>query len=76
MVDRYTKIMLTIIAVALVILAAEQMTSRVNAQIDSCGTQQNPCAIALGVVHHTGLCEYCGAERYNACLVRDVSDVQ
>ena len=45
MTDRYTKIMLTVIAVALTTIASRQFLETAEAQTPPCGAQMNPCAV-------------------------------
>ena len=45
MVDRYTKIVLTIIASALAVLALEQAVPKAVALGDGCGGINNPCYV-------------------------------
>lgn len=47
MADRYTKIVLTVIAFALVALVAQQAVPRAGAQGLECGSIRNPCHIAF-----------------------------
>jgi hypothetical protein len=44
MIDKYTKAVLTVIAVALLLLVAENLMQRANAQ-SGCGTFQQPCVV-------------------------------
>lgn len=47
MIDRYTKAVLTIIAIALVVLVVQDITKRSVAQDAGCGGYgQSPCAVA------------------------------
>jgi hypothetical protein len=46
MTDRYTKIVLTVIAASLVTLAVQQALPRAHALGDACGAPQNPCYVA------------------------------
>jgi hypothetical protein len=46
MVDRYTKGVLTVIAVALTAIAIERSTSPAHAQMPSCGNAGNPCYVS------------------------------
>jgi hypothetical protein len=46
MVDRYTKTVLTVIALSLAALAIEQAAPPARAQEAGCGTQRNPCFVA------------------------------
>lgn len=47
MIDRYTKTVLTVIAVALVGLLAVQLTPRANAQMAGCGgSTGSPCYVS------------------------------
>ncbi len=43
MADRYTKIVLTVIAVALSIIAIQQVTSVAQSQSGMCGSASKPC---------------------------------
>ena len=43
--DRYTKIVLTLIAALLTIIASELATPRAGAQRGDCGAENNPCFI-------------------------------
>jgi hypothetical protein len=45
MVDTYTKIVLTVIAMALVAIVAQTAMQQANAQMDGCGAYRNPCAV-------------------------------
>ena len=45
MIDRYTKIVLTIIAVSLAGLLVSQLMSNAMAQGSSCGSRQDPCYV-------------------------------
>ena len=47
MLDRYTKIILTIIAVALVGLFVQNATSSANARDHDCGTFFKPCHVIV-----------------------------
>lgn len=51
MTDRYTKAVLTVIAAALVLIAAQLGTPRATAQFgDGCGEDmRNPCYVATGL---------------------------
>jgi hypothetical protein len=50
MTDRYTKAVLTVIAVALVLIALQLGTPRATAQFgDGCGGQTNPCYVNTGL---------------------------
>jgi hypothetical protein len=46
MIDTYTKAILTVIALALVLLTVENLTYQAKAQQSACGSWQNPCAVA------------------------------
>lgn len=45
MTDRYTKIVLTVIAAALVALTAERLVAPAEAESKSCGALDAPCAM-------------------------------
>jgi hypothetical protein len=45
MIDRYTKIVLTIIAVSLAGLMVSQMMPKAMAQGSGCGSRQDPCYV-------------------------------
>lgn len=45
MIDRYTKVVLTVIAVSLVALVCQNLSTTASAQNDSCGTAKNPCFV-------------------------------
>lgn len=45
MIDRYTKVVLTVIAVALSGICIGQLTPRAQAQGDGCGRNGNPCYV-------------------------------
>ena len=47
MIDTYTKIVLTIIAAALVMLIFQQVTPRAVAAFGDCGTSLSPCYMKL-----------------------------
>lgn len=47
MLDRYTKIVLTIIAVALVGLVVQDATRSANARDRDCGTRYDPCHVIV-----------------------------
>ena len=48
MVDGYTKIVLTVIAIALTALVFRPLiTPRTSAAADTCGTKENPCFVAV-----------------------------
>ena len=48
MIDRYTKIVLTVTAAALVALALDRAIPRAIALNDGCGTYTSPCYITTG----------------------------
>ena len=49
MIDRYTKVVLTVIAISLSVLAIGQFASPAQAQKnDSCGEWSNPCYVRTG----------------------------
>ena len=48
MIDTYTKIVLTVIAVALVVIVTKQVEPSASAQIGTdCGGQKNPCHLYI-----------------------------
>jgi uncharacterized membrane protein len=51
MIDLYTKLVLTVIAAALLVLAGDYMLSPASAQSTSCGTPKNPCFVAIGYLN-------------------------
>jgi hypothetical protein len=53
MVDIYTKAVLTVIALALTLLAAENLMQRAAAQQSPCGSQSNPCHITNANIDYT-----------------------
>jgi hypothetical protein len=50
MVDRYTKLVLTVIAGALVVLAGGRALPTASAQPVTCGGPENPCYVVIGYV--------------------------
>ena len=50
MIDSYTRIILTVIAVALIALVGEQAFAPAAAQSTSCGSIEKPCYVAVGYV--------------------------
>lgn len=48
MFDRYTKIILTVIALALSAIALEGSVGRAQAQAEGCGSAYNPCYVQPG----------------------------
>ena len=46
MIDRYTKIVLSVIAMALVVLALQNVFPSARAQSEACGTSKNPCWVS------------------------------
>jgi hypothetical protein len=45
--DKYTKTVLTVIAFALVIIAAQNTTTPAKARGDNCGSYMEPCFVKL-----------------------------
>jgi hypothetical protein len=45
MVDRYTKGVLTVIALALALIAIQQFTGVAQSQYNNCGAFNNPCSV-------------------------------
>jgi hypothetical protein len=50
MIDRYTKLVLTVIAGALLVLAGERVLSPASAQSTDCGGLGKPCYVVVGYV--------------------------
>jgi hypothetical protein len=50
MIDHYTKLVLTIIAVALIALVGERALSPAAAQPADCGSIEKPCYVAVGYI--------------------------
>jgi hypothetical protein len=51
MIDTYTKAILTVIALALMLLTVENLTLQVRAQQSACGSYQNPCFVTTDLVY-------------------------
>jgi hypothetical protein len=47
MIDWYSKIVLTVIAVALVVIAVQRAGLEARAALDDCGVPQRPCYVAF-----------------------------
>lgn len=64
MIDRYTKIVLTIIAMSLVGLFTKDLLQPASAQISGCGSGGNPCYVQFDIM----AAPPCGTSR-NPCHV-------
>jgi hypothetical protein len=47
MIDRYTKFVLTVIAVALSVIAGQNLAPNAAAQFVACGSEQRPCFVRI-----------------------------